>query len=66
MPKRKKSKKRSKASPPVIVVALTSQDDFDASLDSIQKKGKVGFEIKDIAIEGGIPVVRAKNNPVQL
>ncbi len=50
----------------MIVVALTSQDDFDASLDSIQKKGKVGFEIKDIAIEGGIPVVRAKNNPVQL
>ncbi|PYJ55207.1 MAG: hypothetical protein DME82_08160 [Verrucomicrobia bacterium] len=61
MPKRKKSKKRSKASPPVIVVALTS-----AVMKGIGKK-KVGFDIVDIPESvGGIPVVRAKNNPVQL
>lgn len=65
MPKRKKSKKRSKAAPYVIMVALTSQDEFDNSLDSIKKKKKVGFDIEDVELTS-IPVVRARNHPVQI
>jgi hypothetical protein len=64
MRKRKKSKKRSKM-PYVIMVALTNQDEFDESWDSIRKKGKVGFDIQEIE-STTIPAVRASNHPVQL
>jgi hypothetical protein len=66
MPKRKKSKKRSKAMPYVILVVLTSDTEFDDSMDSITDQMKVGFEIEDINQQTIIPVVRARNHPVQL
>jgi superfamily II RNA helicase len=65
MSKRKKSKKHSKAKPNVIVVVLTSDTEFDESMDSIKKQKKVGFEIDDIQ-QKTIPVVRARNHPVQI
>jgi hypothetical protein len=65
MPKRKKSKKRSKAKSWVIVVALTSETEFNESWDSIKNQKKVGFDIEDIE-QTTIPVVRARNHPVQL
>jgi hypothetical protein len=64
MPKRKKSKKRSKASTNMILVELTSDGDFADSMYSINKKKLVGFEIEEID-PGSVPFVRAKNHPVQ-
>ena len=66
MPKRKKSKKRSKAKSNVIVVLLPSDTEFDKSMKSIKDQMKVGFEIEDIHQDLSMPVVRAKNHPVQL
>jgi hypothetical protein len=64
MPKRKKSKKRSKANPNLIVVVLTDDTEFKKSMDDINNKKKVGFYIED-AKQKIIPVVRARNHPVQ-
>jgi hypothetical protein len=45
----------------VIVVALSAEE---KAMESI-KKGKVGFKIEEIE-DTTIPVVRARNHPVQL
>jgi hypothetical protein len=63
MPKRKKSKKLAITIPPAIIVTTTDQAEMDAVMKNIAKK-KVGFEIVDIP-SGSIPIVRAKNHPVQ-
>jgi hypothetical protein len=70
MPKRKKSKKRSEASPNIILVQLTNDTDFNDSMDSIHEKKKVGFKIEDgfeikEVKQGSIAFVRATNHPVQ-
>jgi hypothetical protein len=66
MPKRKKSKKHFKAMPYVILVELTSKEEFDESWENIlSKKKKVGFKIEDI-LSTSIPTVRARNHPVQM
>jgi hypothetical protein len=64
MAKGKKSKKRASPIAPAILVVLTSGDEYDKSWDSIIHKSKVGFDIEDIQ-PGSIPVVRARNHPVQ-
>jgi hypothetical protein len=67
MPKRKKRKKSKKLAttiPPLIIVTATDQAEMDAVMKGIKKK-KVGFEIVDTQQSGSIPVVRAKNHPVQ-
>jgi hypothetical protein len=63
MPKRKKSKKSSRAMPSLIIVMLTPEEKKKAmkSIDA----GKVGFEIEDVE-NPSIPIVRARNHPVQL
>jgi hypothetical protein len=61
---RKKSRKRSRAIPYVIVVTLT-EEEKEKAMESILKKGKVGFKIEEIE-QTTIPVVRARNHPVQL
>jgi hypothetical protein len=70
MPKRKKSKKHSKATRYVILVELTDKREFDKSWDDIKnpKKKKVGFEIEDIVAgeTSIIPIVRGRNHPVQM
>jgi hypothetical protein len=59
MPKRKKSKKRSGATPAVIVVMLT-ENEKDKAMESILNDRKVGFEIEEIE-QTSIPVVRARH-----
>ena len=61
---RKKSRKRSRAILSVIVVTLT-EEEKEKAMESILKKGKVGFKIEEIE-QTTIPVVRARNHPVQL
>jgi len=52
--------------PYLILVELTSKEEFDESWESIlSKKKKVGFKIEDI-LSTSIPTVRARNHPVQL
>ena len=48
----------------MILVELTSDEDFADSMYSISKKKLVGFEIEEID-PGSVPFVRAKNHPVQ-
>ena len=47
----------------MIVVALSAEEK-EKAMESI-KKGKVGFKIEEIE-DTTIPVVRARNHPVQL
>jgi hypothetical protein len=67
MPKKsgkRKSRKRYRATPGVIVVTLT-QEEKDKAMKSIDDQGAVGFEILDIE-QKTIPIVRARTHPVQL
>ena len=48
----------------MIVVTLT-EEEKEKAMESILKKGKVGFKIEEIE-QTTIPVVRARNHPVQL
>jgi len=68
MPKRKKSKKRASPQLPVIMVVLPDDAEMDEAMKAIKdpKKKKVGFKIEDVGSAGSIPVVRARNHPVQL
>jgi hypothetical protein len=64
MPKRKKSKKRSKASTNMILVELITSGDYADSLYAIDKNKRVGFDITEVE-PGAVPFVRATNHPVQ-
>ena len=66
MAKSKKSKKQGIKVPPMIVVTLTSEAEKEKALKSIAEKDAVGFAIEDVDEEGSIPVLRAKNHPIQL
>jgi len=70
MPKRRKSKKHSKAKLYVILVELTDKKEFDKSWGDIvnPRKKKVGFEIENIVADQTsiIPTVRGTNHPVQI
>jgi hypothetical protein len=70
MPKRRKSKKHSKAKLYVILVELTDKEEFDKSWRDIvnPRKKKVGFEIENIVADQTsiIPTVRGTNHPVQI